>query len=97
MHRVDHFFEEIVGISDKLAESKVAEGVALRKKLGISGSDITVIGDSSHDAEVARALDSGCILVARGSESRQRLQQTGFPVLDSLEMVRAGLGVSLKS
>jgi phosphoglycolate phosphatase len=93
MHRVQHFFEHIVGISDKLAESKVAEGLALRQKLGVVGADITVIGDSSHDAEVARALDSHCILVARGSESSERLQRSGFPVFDSLEMARASLGV----
>jgi phosphoglycolate phosphatase len=92
MHQIDHFFEQVVGISDKLAEGKVAEGLALKAKLGVSGSDITIIGDSSHDAEVARALDSRCILVARGSESRARLTQAGFPVVDSLEMVREKLG-----
>jgi phosphoglycolate phosphatase len=91
MHGVEHFFEQVIGISDKLAVGKVSEGLALRSTLGVSGADITIIGDSSHDAEVARALNSNCLLVARGSESKRRLSQAGFPVFDSLEMVRASL------
>jgi phosphoglycolate phosphatase len=46
---------------------------------------VTVIGDSSHDAEVARALGAKCILVARGLESASRLQKNGVPVIDSFE------------
>jgi phosphoglycolate phosphatase len=84
-YSIEHFFEHVVGISDKYAHSKVAEGRALRDRLGMSGSDITIIGDSSHDAEVARAISAQCILIARGSESRRRLEQAGFPVFDSLQ------------
>ena len=43
-----------------------------------------MIGDSLHDAEVARALGTRCILVARGHQSRETLLEAGVPVADSL-------------
>ena len=43
-----------------------------------------MIGDSLHDAEVARALGTRCILVARGHQSRETLLEAGVPVVDSL-------------
>jgi phosphoglycolate phosphatase len=78
-----HFFEEVCGISNSLGISKVEEGRTLVERLQIPGSDITIIGDSSHDAEVAREIAANCILVARGGESRTRLEASGFPVVDS--------------
>jgi phosphoglycolate phosphatase len=86
-HGVGHFFEEVCGISDNLGEGKVEEGRGLLRRLGVPGSDVTIIGDSSHDAEVARSLDAKCILVARGSESRRRLEMNGFPVVESFASI----------
>ena len=82
-HAVEDFFEQVTGIDDNRADTKVHEGVALVRRLGIKGSDVTIIGDSSHDVDVARELKANCILVARGAESRARLEPHGYPVLDS--------------
>jgi phosphoglycolate phosphatase len=78
-----HFFEEVCGISNSLGISKVEEGRSLLGRLKLPGSDVTIVGDSSHDAEVAREIAANCILVARGGESRRRLERNGFPVVDS--------------
>ena len=43
-----------------------------------------MIGDSLHDAEVARALGTRCVLVARGHQSRETLLEAGVPVMKSL-------------
>ena len=43
-----------------------------------------MIVDSLQDAEVARALGTRCILVARGHQSRETLLEAGVPVVDSL-------------
>jgi phosphoglycolate phosphatase len=82
---VNPFFEHVYGASDKHGRSKVAEGWELMRKLDVAGADVTIIGDSSHDAEVAQELKTSCILVARGVESRRRLEAHGYPVFDSFE------------
>lgn len=86
-HDVAHFFEKVVGLSDNLGHGKVGEARKLVEFLGVAGSDITVIGDSSHDAEVAREISANCFLVARGAESRARLEAHGYPVLDAFEQL----------
>ncbi len=86
-HGVGHFFEYVRGISHFLGDSKVAEGLDLVKTLGVTGAEVTIIGDSSHDAEVARELSARCVLVARGGESRARLEVHGFPVVDSFQSI----------
>jgi phosphoglycolate phosphatase len=84
---VEHFFEHVSGIPDQLAHSKVEQAVELAGRLRALGDDITVIGDSSHDAEVARELAAQCILVARGAESRSRLEAHGYPVFDDFSQL----------
>ena len=86
-YSVENFFEHVVGIHRNRADTKVAEGVSLLRRLGVKGTDVTIIGDSSHDVEVARELKAHCILVARGAESRSRLEAHGFPVLDSFSAI----------
>lgn len=90
-HGVGRFFDQVAGIAHDRGDSKVQEGVQLASLMGARGKDITIIGDSSHDAEVARELSARCILVARGGESRSRLESNGFPVVDSFESLVDGL------
>jgi phosphoglycolate phosphatase len=87
LHGVENFFEQITGVSDKQGAGKIAEGRHLLSKTGVTPSDVTIIGDSSHDAEVAQALSTNCFLVARGAESRARLEVNGYPVLDSFAQI----------
>jgi len=82
-----HLFESIHGAPDDLGHGKVAVGVEVARSLGVAGPEITVIGDSCHDAEVAQELGASCALVSVGSESVVRLQATGFPVFGSLSEV----------
>jgi phosphoglycolate phosphatase len=84
---VAHFFEHVRGIPDQLAHSKVEQGQLLASRLGAVGDEITIIGDSTHDAEVARGLNAGCLLVARGAESRTRLERHGYRVFEDFSEV----------
>lgn len=95
---LEHFFEHVTGIPDQLAHSKVPQAVELAEKLNAVKGDITVIGDSSHDAEVARELAAQCILVARGAESRARLEAHGYPVVDDFsQLLEYSLGPQNKA
>jgi len=82
-HGVGHFFDHVAGIAHDRGDSKIREGIQLAELMDARGEDITIVGDSSHDAEVARELSARCVLVARGGESRGRLERNGFPVVDS--------------
>jgi len=56
------------------------------------GSKKTIlIGDTEHDAEVAKALFIDCCLVSYGHSSKERLKKTGFPVVDSISELQAML------
>lgn len=45
---------------------------------------VLLIGDTLHDAEAAEAMHVDCVLVAHSHQSKQRLKQSGAPVVDSL-------------
>ncbi|HET9132238.1 MAG TPA: HAD hydrolase-like protein, partial [Terriglobia bacterium] len=52
-----------------------------------------MIGDTTHDADVARHLGVDCILLSSGHHSRGRLIQKDVPVLDSLTALSTPLGL----
>jgi phosphoglycolate phosphatase len=72
-HKISNIFHKISGHHDLEAESKVDRGVGLIKPHLDAGKSVVMIGDSSHDAEVARAAGCDCILLASGHESEDRL------------------------
>ena len=49
--------------------------------------EFLMIGDTVHDAEVAKALDIDCLLVARGDQHKDTLLKIGYKVFDSLSEV----------
>ena len=50
-------------------------------------SQMVLIGDTLHDAEVVAATHVDCVLVAHGHQSKERLKQRGAQVVDSLEAI----------
>lgn len=61
------YFEDILGIEDIYGASKLAIGQKyIQEHQGIKG---TLIGDTLHDLEVARALNLDAKLVSRGHQS----------------------------
>lgn len=82
---IDQFFARIQGLEDRLARSKGPNGLALLSQVGADPASTVMIGDSSHDAEVADLIGVQCILVARGLESEERLKRHGLPVCSNFE------------
>ena len=81
-------FQHMVGLSDYLCASKVDNGRRLMAELGHAASEMVMIGDTTHDAEVARAMGIDCILITCGHQSRERLLAYGVPVCASLAECR---------
>lgn len=80
---VSETFDSVWGIENIYATSKEALAHLLRASLPPEDR-FCFVGDSLHDAQVARAVGADCVLVTTGHQSRERLQESGFPVADSL-------------
>lgn len=78
------YFSDVLGLSDIYAGSKEAIGRAYLQGCGIPADATVLVGDTLHDAEVARAMGARCVLVCRGHQSHETLLTSGFPVLGSL-------------
>ena len=84
------FFDEILGISDIFATSKIDLGKAYVKRT--QPERAVLIGDTIHDKEVADALGVECILVANGHQSINALLSVNAVVVDSLADVKNYMG-----
>lgn len=84
---INTYFDEILGISDIYATSKTDMGkeYMLRAK----PKNAVLIGDTTHDKEVADALGIECILVANGHQSKNTLLSCGAVVVDDLMDIKS--------
>jgi phosphoglycolate phosphatase len=82
---ISAFFDEIRGVDNLYGISKVELGEQLLGELALPPPEILMVGDTLHDAEVARALGLSCVLIAQGHQSFHRLASSGFPVLHQLQ------------
>jgi phosphoglycolate phosphatase len=80
-----HYFDNIVGLTDHGAGSKAENAKSLVSTFDIPLDEIYLIGDTSHDKEVADYVGCNCILVESGYESRERLLKSGAKVIPSIK------------
>ncbi len=84
------YMDEIYGVDNLDGATKLSRGRDLFARLFPAGKESVpgkrrfFIGDTIHDAEVARALGAECILVDGGHQTAKRLAATGAVVVDSL-------------
>jgi phosphoglycolate phosphatase len=72
-HKLTEHFLHIYGISDHFAASKVARGMQLIEAMHIPKSEIVMIGDTDHDAEVAKEMGVDILLFGDGHQCPTRL------------------------
>lgn len=80
--------DALYGIGDIYAHSKLE---LAREFLStcMEEDEIWCIGDTLHDAEIAREIHASCILICRGHQSRERLEAAGVPLAENcMEAVR---------
>ncbi|MFO7978159.1 MAG: HAD hydrolase-like protein [Bacteroidales bacterium] len=90
-HGLSGYFEEICGIEDHLAHSKVHRGKALISKAAIDPAKSLFIGDTLHDHEVGTQLGVEVALISRGHQCHSRLKVNGNAVFEDLEELLAHL------
>ncbi|MBT5956776.1 MAG: HAD family hydrolase [Candidatus Marinimicrobia bacterium] len=86
-YQLQNRFEGVNGLDDHYAHSKVNLGQSWISALSYDPAEVVMIGDTVHDFEVAQAMETDCILMASGHNSRERLEETGVLVLDSPEEI----------
>ena len=81
---VTRYFDRLLGLGDIYAKSKVDLGLRYLQETGFDPARAVMIGDSTHDFEVARALGVGCVLQSGGHQPPEVLRETGAPVVPGL-------------
>ena len=89
---IDSYFENVSGISDHYAHSKVDVGKKLISEIGCSTDDIIMIGDTIHDYEVAQNLEIDCLLISSGHQSHERLEARTSNIISELSEIEVFLG-----
>ena len=79
------YFDELLGLGDIYAGSKESIGKTYLQFCEIGPEETIMLGDTLHDADVAKAMGTRCILIARGHQSLKTLMTAGVPVTTSLE------------
>ncbi len=79
---IDGYFDEILGISDIYAASKLHIAREWLQRTQHAPSSMIMIGDTRHDAQTARELGCGCVLYRGG---HQNLDGYDGPVIDRIE------------
>ena len=87
-----HHFIKIIGLNDHYADGKVENGRRWIEELHYDSDNVLMVGDTSHDYEVAKEMGVDCVLVAIGHHPKDKLEKCGVPVLQSLREVLGIVG-----
>ena len=87
-NKISMFFEDLLGLNDNYATSKVENGKSLIHQKILNPVKTLLIGDTTHDYDVANTIGCQCVLIANGHQSKKRLLHTGAKVLDNLEEIK---------
>jgi phosphoglycolate phosphatase len=82
-------FISLRGLDNLHGGSKEKTGLSLMAAHGIAGRDVLLVGDTSHDHEVACALGCRCVLMEGGHQSPERLRACGRPVVRDMRSLVA--------
>lgn len=74
-------FRHVYGLGDLYASSKMELGRRLLNEMGSTADTVLLVGDTTHDHEVARELGWQCVLVGGGHQSEEKLMRCGCTVL----------------
>ena len=87
---IKNYFKYVVGLDNIYADGKSHLARSLESKIRSNGKagNILLIGDTIHDYEVAREINSDCILLSHGHQDEERLLKLGIPVVKNFEELK---------
>ena len=87
-------FEIVAGHNDIYASGKIAQGRWLVDQLDAAPDTMALVGDTLHDADVARELGCRCVLVEGGNQPPHKLRRADVPVVPDLGAALDTLGIA---
>lgn len=78
------YFDDILGIDNIHAASKVGIALDYMQKNNIDSNDVLMVGDTLHDLEVAKAIGANAILVSCGHQSIEVLKQGKVQIINDV-------------
>lgn len=87
---IDNYFTNIVGLDNIYASGKshLAKDLAMKIRANGSAGNILLIGDTIHDYEVSKEINSDCILLSHGHQDEERLLRLGIPVASDFDQLK---------
>ncbi len=87
---LDKHFQNVIGLDNIYAGGKahLAKNLALKIRSNGAAGNILLIGDTIHDYEVAKEINSDCILISHGHQDEERLLKLGIPVASDFEQLK---------
>ena len=89
---IDSRFDQACGSDNIYAAGKVERGRRMLEAYDICPSETLMVGDTIHDAEVAKALGFDCILFAGGHNSEWRLREKAAVIEDLRQLFDLSFG-----
>jgi len=83
--QLESFFIKTIGLENNQANGKIDKGKDWVTELNYPSHEVLLIGDTTHDYDVAAAMGIDCLLIVSGHHLRDKLQTRPVPVYDSLE------------
>ncbi|MBO4265097.1 MAG: HAD hydrolase-like protein [Clostridia bacterium] len=82
-------FDDVLGTNNVEGSGKTAVGIKYIESHaeGDKRDSFLLIGDTLHDADVAKSMGIDCLLVSIGHQSYEKLLSAGVPVVRSLEEI----------
>ncbi|WP_337866778.1 HAD family hydrolase [Ignavibacterium sp.] len=87
-YQIIDYFENVSGLDNIYAGSKEKLGLQLREKINLHGDEILFIGDTLHDADVAKAMNVKCVLISNGHQAPEKLKANGNLVLSDISELK---------
>lgn len=81
---ISHYFTDIYGLKDLYAYGKKDLGMKMMKDYQFDPETTVMIGDTCHDAEVARAMGIDIVLMSYGHHLKERLLSCSYVVFDDV-------------
>lgn len=81
---IEKYFDEMLGLNNIYAASKVEIAQDFFQRENISPKEALFIGDTLHDAQVAKAINCHSVLISRGHQPAYRLEEAGIPIFNNL-------------
>jgi phosphoglycolate phosphatase len=85
------YFSSAYGLDNHHAAGKQEAGLAFMAEQNLDPHKVLLVGDTTHDAQVAAAMGVDCWLIPNGHQDRGRLSAVGVPVIEDLTQVPAKL------